>query len=128
VADTEKITVNLSVVDLGKIDVLADEGLYTGRTDFVRTAIRNQLDKHQVELSQATTRHGFVVGVLSYGRNALEQLKAKGQRTRLTVIGMLILASDVTPELVVETIEHVKVRGVFRAQESVKAALADRTT
>lgn len=127
-ADTEKITVNLSVVDLGKIELLVEEGLYAGRTDFVRTAIRMQLDKHPAELNQAITRNAFVVGVLVYGRAALERAKASGARLRLTVIGVLKLTDDVSAELAAEAIESIKVRGAFRASPAVKAALAGRTS
>ena len=124
-ADTEKITINVSVVDLGKIDLLVDEGSYAGRTDFVRTAIRGQLDK-QSELGPAVARGAYVVGVLSYDRDRLEHLASRRERVRIVVLGMLVIGRDVAPELAASTIESIKVRGVFRASPEIKAALADR--
>ena len=127
VPDTEKITINISVVDLGKIDLLVDEGMYSGRTDLVRTAIRNQLDRHHDELGKAVVRNAYVVGALAYGRATLERAKARGELLDVAVIGMLSIAADVPPELADGTIAAVRVRGLFRASPAVKAVLADRT-
>ena len=126
--ESEKITINMGAVDLGKVDLLVQEGLYSNRTDFIRTAIRSQLDKHQFEVQQSVARYSFLIGVLRYDRKNLEHLKAKGQRIKITVIGMLTLAKDIPVELATEVIESVRVHGVFHARESVKAALADRMT
>jgi len=123
---SEKITINMGAVDLGKVDLLVKEGLYSNRTDFIRTAIRSQIDKHNFEVQQSIARNAFLVGVLHYDRRHLERLQAKGERVRITVIGMLTLARDITPELAAEVIESVRVHGVFHASEAVKAALADR--
>jgi Arc/MetJ-type ribon-helix-helix transcriptional regulator len=125
-SETEKITINVGAVDLGKIDLLVQEGLYTNRTDFIRTAIRTQVERHGVEVQQTVARYAFLIGILRYGRKDLERLKAKGKRVNLTVLGSLSLAADVSPALAREVIERVKVRGVFDASEAVKAALADR--
>ena len=124
--ESEKITINLGAVDLGKIDVLVQEGLYSNRTDFIRSAIRSQVEKHHVEVAQSVERHSFVIGVLWYHRKNLERLRAEGRRLRINVIGMLGFAKDVTAELASEVIESVQVRGVFRASDAVKAALANR--
>jgi Arc/MetJ-type ribon-helix-helix transcriptional regulator len=124
--DTEKITINMSAVDLGKIDLLVQEGLYSNRTDFIRTAIRSQLDKHNLEIQQSITRHSYVIGVLIYSRSDLEKWKAKGEKVDLTVVGLLDLAADIPVELAKEVIESIDVRGVFNASEAVKSALADR--
>jgi Arc/MetJ-type ribon-helix-helix transcriptional regulator len=124
--DTEKITINMSAVDLGKIDLLVQESLYSNRTDFIRTAIRAQLEKHTFEIQQSVTRHSFVIGVLSYDRSDLEKRKAKGEKMIIAIMGLLHLQADITPELAVEVIESIRLRGVFAASESVKAALADR--
>ena len=126
-SETEKITINLGSVDLGKIDLLVEEGLYHNRTDFIRTAIRNLLDKHQDVVKQATTRRSFVIGVLMYDRNDLEKARRKGEKLDMNVIGSIILANDIDPELASQTIERVQIRGIFRAPEAVKEALADRT-
>jgi Arc/MetJ-type ribon-helix-helix transcriptional regulator len=125
-SDTEKITINMSAVDLGKVDLLVQEGLYSNRTDFIRTAIRNLLDKHSIEIQQSVTRHSYGIGVLSYSRADLERLKAKGRKVKLTVIGVLNLDSDIPVELATEVIESIEVRGIFNASEALKAALADR--
>lgn len=124
--DSEKITINMSAVDLGKVDLLVQEGLYSNRTDFIRTAIRNQLDKHTFELQQSVTRHSYVIGALVYDRSDLEKYRRAGNEIELKVIGFLHLADDIPPELALEVIGSVQVRGVFHASEIVKAALADR--
>jgi Arc/MetJ-type ribon-helix-helix transcriptional regulator len=124
--DPEKITINISAVDLGKIDLLVQESLYSNRTDFIRTAIRNQLDKHSLEIQQSVTRHSYTIGVLVYDRSDLEKYKAKGEKFKITLVGFLHLGSDITPELAREVIESIQVRGIFHASEAVKAALADR--
>ena len=124
--DTEKITINMSAVDLGKIDLLVQEGLYSNRTDFIRTAIRSQLEKHSFEIQQSVTRHSFVIGVLSYDRSDLEKRKEKGEKMTIAIMGLLHLHDDISPELAAEVIESIRVRGVCLASEAVKAALADR--
>jgi Arc/MetJ-type ribon-helix-helix transcriptional regulator len=124
--DTEKITINMSAVDLGKIDLLVQEGLYSNRTDFIRTAIRAQLEKHTFEIQQSVTRHSFVIGVLSYDRTDLEKRKEKGEKMTIAIMGLLHLHDDISADLAAEVIESVRVRGVFIASEAVKAALADR--
>src|SRR5947199_5888431 len=93
--DTEKITINLGYVDLGKIDLLVQEGSYSNRTDFIRTAIRNQIEQHASEVQQTIVRNAFVVGVLHYDRRVLESNLAQGKKIRITVLGMLTLADDI---------------------------------
>jgi Arc/MetJ-type ribon-helix-helix transcriptional regulator len=124
--DTEKITINMSAVDLGKIDLLVQEGMYSNRTDFIRTAIRSQLEKHTFEIQQTVTRHSFVIGVLTYSRSDLEKYRAKGEKMTIAIMGLLHLHEDISPNLAEEVIESIRVRGVFIASEAVKAALADR--
>jgi Arc/MetJ-type ribon-helix-helix transcriptional regulator len=125
--DTEKVSMNMNVVDLGHIDLLVDQGFYTGRTDFLRTAIRNLLTTHSDTLKQAVAREYMVVGVLSFGRKALERTLAKGEKLDLRVVGVLTLGNDVTPELARQAIRSVKVQGAFRASQDVKDALNDVT-
>jgi len=126
-SETEKITINMSVVDLGKIDLLIHEGLYTNRTDFIRTAVRKQIDNHSFEMQQTITRHAFGIGVFGYGRADLEKAQKEGKRLKFTVVGMLVIEEDVPPDLAADTIDSVRVHGVFRASDEVKRALADRT-
>jgi Arc/MetJ-type ribon-helix-helix transcriptional regulator len=125
-ADTEKITINMSAVDLGKVDLLVQEGLYSNRTDFIRTAIRSQLDKHNLEIQQSVARHSFVVGMLSYDRADLEKRKGKGEKLRISILGLLHLHDDISADLAAEVIESVKLLGIFIASDEVKAALAGR--
>jgi Arc/MetJ-type ribon-helix-helix transcriptional regulator len=123
---TEKVTINMSVVDLGKIDVLVDEGFYSSRTDFIRTAIRNLLGQQNEDVQQSITRRMMAVGAIGYTRKDLEKLQAGGEVLDLRVVGLLVLTDDITPELAQATLKSIKVNGVFRACEAVKAALADR--
>jgi Arc/MetJ-type ribon-helix-helix transcriptional regulator len=125
-SETEKITINMSVVDLGKVDLLVQEGLYSNRTDFIRTAIRGQIKTHDFEVQQSVQRHSFGIGVYHFSREDLEQVKADGKSLTITTIGLLHLADDISPELAADTIDEIRVRGAFRAPESVKQALSDR--
>ena len=125
--DQEKITINMSAVDLGKVDLLVQEGVYSNRTDFIRTAIRNLLDKHNFEIQQSVTRNSYVIGALVNNKSDFEKLKSKGEKIKLNIVGFLHLADDISPELAREVIESIEVRGVFHASDEVKAALADRT-
>ncbi len=125
-ADTEKITINMSVVDLGKVDLLVEEGFYANRTDFIRSAIRHQLTRHDEVVQQSAVRKSMVLGVLSYNRQELAQLQERGQRVACRVVGMLVIDDDVEPELAQATIESIKVMGVFKANKAVRDALADR--
>ena len=125
-ADTEKITINLSAVDLGKIDLLVQEGVYSNRTDFIRTAIRAQLEKHNLEVHQSVARHSYGIGVFGYNRADLERHRQRGEKMKFSVVGLLNLANDIPADLANEVIESVQVRGVFIASDQVKAILADR--
>ena len=123
---TEKITINLGPVDLGKIDLLAQEGFYANRTDFIRTAIRNQLTIHDEEVKRTVARKTLVLGVQYYTRHDLEQVRAAGEKLQINVLGLASIADDVTPELALATIDAVVVLGAFRASPAVKAALSSR--
>jgi metal-responsive CopG/Arc/MetJ family transcriptional regulator len=125
-ADTEKITINLSAVDLGHIDLLVEQSFYSTRTDFIRTAIRNQIQAHSHEISETVARKAVVVGVLAFDKGDLEEYVYKNQRVDIRALGMLVLTKDVTPELARSAIGSIKVFGVFRAEKAVKEALADR--
>jgi Arc/MetJ-type ribon-helix-helix transcriptional regulator len=125
-ADSEKITINMSPVDLGKIDLLVEQGHYSNRTDFIRTAIRAQLERHTGEVQQAVSLYSFLVGAALYDRAHLERLKARHKKLKLAVMGVLNLSKDISPALAREVIESVRVRGIFNASEEVKAALADK--
>jgi Arc/MetJ-type ribon-helix-helix transcriptional regulator len=125
-ADTEKITVNMSVVDLGKIDLLAEEGFYSNRTDFIRAAVRRQLDMHAEEVKSVVIRKEYIVGVLVHTREGLERRLKKGERLSIRVVGMVVLADDISPELARQTIDSIAVWGVLRANKAITDALKDR--
>jgi Arc/MetJ-type ribon-helix-helix transcriptional regulator len=125
-ADSEKITINLGYVDLGHIDLLVQEGFYSNRTDFIRTAIRNQFDRHTDALKQSVARQQLDLGLRQYSRQDLEAVKAAGERLHIQVLGLAIIAADVPPELAGETIASIHVLGALQASPAVKAALRDR--
>jgi len=125
-SDTEKITVNVGIVDLGRVDLLVQEGFYSSRADFIRTAIRNQLERQKSAVDSITSRKSMVIGTLNFNRGELEQKRENKEMVNVKVIGMFILADDVTPQLALDTIQSVTVRGVFKAPEDVKEALSDR--
>ena len=123
---TEKITINLGLVDLGQIDLLVQEGFYSNRTDFIRTAIRNQLAVHQEEVKRTVARKTLVLGVQHYTRSDLEAVRAAGEKVQINVLGLASIADDVSPELALATIDSIEVLGAFRASPAVRAALAGR--
>jgi Arc/MetJ-type ribon-helix-helix transcriptional regulator len=124
--ETEKITVNLGHVDLGHIDLLVHEGFYSNRTDFIRTAIRNQLANHSDAIKQSIRRNTLELGLRSFTREELEAVRAAGHRLSIRVLGLAVIAQDVTPELARQTIESITVLGALQASPSVRAALSDR--
>jgi Arc/MetJ-type ribon-helix-helix transcriptional regulator len=124
--DTEKITINLGHVDLGQIDLMVQDGFYSNRTDFIRTAIRNQLDRHADVVKQSVARKSLELGLRHYSREDLEAVRAAGQTLHIHVLGLASIASDVTPQLARATIASVIVLGALHASPEVKAALVDR--
>ena len=124
--DAEKITVNLGFVDLGQIDLLVKEGFYSNRTDFIRSAIRQQLMHHGDAVRQVVARNTFTLGLKSYSRAELEALQDSGVQVHIRGLGLTCIAPDVTPELARATIASLVVLGSLNASPAVKAALADR--
>ncbi|HUB82654.1 MAG TPA: hypothetical protein VMB03_27845 [Bryobacteraceae bacterium] len=125
-ADTEKVSFNISVVDLGKIDLLVEQGHYASRTDFLVASVRTQLLTHTETVQELFQRQAPVVGATIYGRKALEKLVAKGKQLDIRVVGLCMFAKDVTPELAKAAVHSIKVRGSLRASAEVKEALRDR--
>jgi Arc/MetJ-type ribon-helix-helix transcriptional regulator len=126
--DSEKITINLGYVDLGHVDLMVQEGFYSNRTDFIRTAIRNQLERHADVVKQsAARRKGLDLGLRNFSREDLEAARRAGEMLHINVLGLAAIAHDVTPELARATIASVSVLGALHASSAVKAALADRT-
>jgi Arc/MetJ-type ribon-helix-helix transcriptional regulator len=124
---TEKITINIGLVDLGQIDLLVSEGFFANRTDFIRTAIRRQIDSRAGAVDRTVERRELTLGSEHYSRHDLEALRDSGRMVELRVLGLASIGEDVSPELALATIARVEVLGAFRASRPVKAALASRT-
>jgi Arc/MetJ-type ribon-helix-helix transcriptional regulator len=124
--DSEKLTINLGFVDLGSIDLLVRDGFYSNRSDFIRTAVRNQLATHAETAKQAASRLTLEMGLRTYARQDLEAVQAAGEKLRIRVLGLAVIADDVTPDLARATIESITVLGALHASADVKTALADR--
>jgi Arc/MetJ-type ribon-helix-helix transcriptional regulator len=126
VGESEKITINLGYVDLGRVDLLVQEGFYSTRTDFIRTAIRNQLTAQADAVANSVDRQTLEIGLRDYRRADLEAVRATGERLHIKVLGLVRIASDVTPKLALATIESITVLGALQASPEVKSALARR--
>jgi Arc/MetJ-type ribon-helix-helix transcriptional regulator len=124
--DSEKITINLGFVDLGQVDLLVQEGFYSNRSDFIRTAIRNQLDRHADVTKQSVARNNVELGLRHFTRADLEQAQAAGQKLDIRVLGLASIADDVSPDLARASINSIQVLGALHASAAVKAALGDR--
>src|ERR1039458_2818820 len=125
--DSEKITINLGYIDLGHIDLMVRDGFYSNRTDFIRTAIRNQLERHADVVKQSTARKSLELGLRNYSREDLESARRAGEMLHINVLGLASIAQDVTADLARATIASVSVLGALHASPAVKSALADRT-
>ena len=125
-AESEKITINLGYIDLGRIDLLVQEGFYSNRTDLIRTAIRNQLATHGDVLKQTVARHSMVLGLQRYGRQDLERVRDAGEQLHIRVLGLASIDDDVPAKLAIQTIASISVLGALRASSAVRAALSDR--
>ncbi len=125
-AESEKITINLGLIDLGQIDLLVNEGFYSNRTDLIRTAIRNQLGTHAEVVRQTVARKSLVLGMHHYSRADLEAALKAGERLQIQVLGMASIASDVSVELALATIDSIFVLGALHASSALKDALAGR--
>ncbi len=126
IGDTEKITINLGFVDLGNVDLLVQEGFYSNRTDFIRTAIRNQIERHSEAVRKAVTRKSVDLGLRHFSRADLEAVRNAGEMLDIRVLGLASIAEDVTPELARASIASLDVLGAFHASAAVKTALQDR--
>jgi Arc/MetJ-type ribon-helix-helix transcriptional regulator len=124
--ESEKITINLGYVDLGHVDLMVQDGFYANRTDFIRTAIRNQLDRHADAVRQSVARKTLDLGLRHYSREDLEAVRAAREMLQINVLGLVTIARDVTPELARATITSVTVLGALHASLEVRAALSDR--
>ena len=124
--ETEKVTINLGFVDLGHIDLLVAEGFYGNRTDFIRTAIRNQLAAQQEAVRQVVSRKSLVLGLQRLTRAELEATQRAGESLDGRVRGLATVDDDVSPELALATIASITVLGAFHASPAIKLALRGR--
>lgn len=124
--DSEKITINLGYVDLGQIDLLVQDGFYSNRTDLIRTAIRNQLDRHGEAVKQSVARRQLDLGLRQFTKAQLEAARSAGEKLHIQVLGLAVIAADVSPDLAVETIATIQVLGALQASPAVRAALGER--
>ena len=126
VFDSEKLTINLGFVDLGQIDLLVREGFYSNRSDFIRTAIRNQLTVQGEAIKNSIVRQTLDLGIRRFSRKDLEAVRNAGERLQIKVLGLATIADDVTPKLALDTIESITILGALHASDAVKIALAER--
>jgi len=124
--ESEKMTINVGVVDLGQVDLLVQEGFYSNRSDLIRTALRNQLALHADTVKQTVARRSLTLGLLHFGRADLERVVAAGERLQIQVVGLARIADDVTADLASAAIESVTVLGAFQASPAVRRALSGR--
>lgn len=123
----EKITLNLNAVDLAKVDYLAEQGFYSSRSDFIRTAIRNQLREHDAVVSDAALTELIgkqksrdnvkavgCIGVYYLDREKLVDCIEQNRKIKLFVVGALVLAKDVSQALLEQVVESVKVYGAVK--------------
>jgi len=127
-AESEKITINLGFIDLGKIDLLVGDGFFSNRTDFIRTAIRNQLERHRDAADKSVVRRQLDLGLSHFSREQLEAVREAGETLEIKVLGLATIAPDVSPELARAAIASLTVLGALHASAAVKSALADRIT
>ena len=125
-SESEKITINLGMIDLGQIDLLVNEGFYSNRTDLIRTAIRNLLNTHADVVRQTVARKSLVLGMHHYSRADLEAALKAGERLQIQVLGLASIANDVSVELALATIDSIFVLGSLQASNVIKTALAGR--
>jgi len=121
----EKVTINVNVVDLGQIDLLVKEGFYSNRTDFIKTAIRNQLKAHDLSIRDVIVRKEYSVGIVSYSKKDLEECLAKGIKLDIKVVGMLVLKDNIPIDLAVKTINSIDVSGIFKCNDDLRKALSN---
>jgi Arc/MetJ-type ribon-helix-helix transcriptional regulator len=127
-SESEKLTINVGFIDLGQIELLVQEGFYSNRSDFIRTAIRNQIERHAETVRQLVTRKSVDLGVRHITLAELLAAKAAGQMLDIRVLGLAVIASEVPADLAQSTISALNVLGALHASDAVKAALADRLT
>ena len=122
---SEKLTVNLNVVDIGQIDVLVEQGFYSNRTDFIKSAVRNQLAKHEEVIANKVKRDQSVIGALIYNRQDLEKYKANNEKLVLKAIGLIVFSKDIDETLIRETIESISIKGILKMDKQLESKISD---
>ena len=106
--------------------MLVRESAFANRTDFIRTAIRNELTRQEDIVGQVKKREAPTLGIRHVARSELEKALRSGEKLELRVLGLLSLAADIDEDLAHATIESISILGAFHAPQKLKAALADR--
>ncbi|ACK52266.1 putative transcriptional regulator, CopG/Arc/MetJ family [Methylocella silvestris BL2] len=127
VPDSEKVTVNLGFIDLGRVDLMVRDGFYANRADFIRAAVRSLLERQDEAVRHSVARKQLSLGLSHFTRRDLEAARDAGAPLHIQVLGLALIDDDVTPELARASIASVEVLGAFQASPAVKAALSDRT-
>lgn len=122
---TEKITININTIDLGYIDLLVSEGYYSTRTDFIKTSIKMQLEKHEEETKRLIKQKEnsdsqLIVGIGGMTRKDLETAISENKKMKIVHVGLFFLPKDVSLELFEQVVESIKVYGVSRCSKEIK--------
>lgn len=120
---TEKITINVNTSDLGKIDLLNHEGYYSNRTDFIKSAIKRQIDKHDDEINiilSSKTKKDWFIGVYVLTVDELQAMKRRGQVKAIRGMGLLVVEKNVSLELMKASISAIEIYGVCRCNDEIK--------
>ena len=123
--DTEKVCVNLPAAELGKIDVLVAQGLYSSRTDLIRAGIRKTIDDNE-EAVNRVARGSTGIGYILMTRGELMDAKRTGKKLSFFVVGVLRIEKAITPDLADEAIERIQIFGSVKGPQPVLNRLEDR--
>lgn len=118
--NTEKLTININHVDLGKIDLLVDNGFYTNRTDFIRNAIRESLSKHGDYVEKLIEKSSSFIGVIKLSNQDLLRYEEKKEKHNIKVIGLLVIDQNIDFELLKKTVSTIKAKGTIIADKKIR--------
>lgn len=130
--ETEKITINIGVVELAQIDVLVEQGIYSNRSDFIRTSIRknlevnNEIIKQHLEPISNKENWNKTIGILLLSKKNLEELARNGEKLNISIIGMLVIDTSVSAELFQNTVDNILVRGKLVASDEIKEIIKSK--
>ena len=123
---TEKVTINVNTVDLGYIDMLIAEGHFATRTEFVKYAVKSQLESQNNSIERTLAHyeergHKVYVGMARFNHADLEAIIERGELLDVVVVGLLSVSSDVSLDLIKQALGSITVYGVCRCREEIKA-------